>query len=407
MRPLFKDDTFDFLARIALGSASARCADVGEVFATLDGLRDGDADGWVQRWSATARRLEAEAIARRDAGHDRSAAAAFLRAAKYYETATYQAYAAKGPNPFLALWEDYRRCWELFLALSGLDVERVAIPYDGTTLPGFFLRAGAGRRRTLVFNNGSDGSMVDAWGGCALDGLARGWNVLLFDGPGQGAALVRQGLFFRPDWEAVVTPVVDMLVARDDVDPARLAIMGVSQGGYWVPRALAYEHRLAAGVADPGVVDVSATMTAHLPGSMVRLLASGEREAFDRDVRRWTRLSRKASAQMAFRFRPYGLDSPFDVYRRAMESRLSDEEIARIRTPLLVTAPEDERFWPGQSAALYAKLPGRKALMEFTAAEGADLHCEPMAGCLRGERVFDWLDEVVPADAAEAPGRPA
>ncbi len=398
MRPLFRDDSFDFLARIALGSASARCSDVGEVLATLDGMKDGDADDWVRRWRATAERLEAEGDARLSAGHERSAAAAFLRAAKYFELATYAAYDGKGADPFVPLWEAYRRCWDLFLAHGGMTWEHVALPYDGTTLPGYFLRSGAGRRRTLVFANGSDGSMVDAWAGCGLDGLARGWNVVLFDGPGQGAALVRQGLYFRPDWEAVLTPVLDALTARDDVDPARVAVMGVSQGGYWVPRALAYEHRFAAAIADPGVMDVSTTMTAHLPGSMQRMLASGDRAGFDRDIHRWNAISRKAGRQMAFRFRPYGLDSPYDVFRRAMEFRLSDEEITRIDTPLLVTSPEDERFWPGQSVQLHAKLPGPTRLLPFTAAEGANLHCEPMAGCLRGERVFDWLDEVVPGD---------
>ena len=398
MRQLFKDDSFDFLARIALGAASARCSDVGEVLATLDGMKDGDADDWVRRWRATGERLEAEAHARCAAGHGRSAAAAFLRAAKYFETATCGAYAANGPDPFVGLWEAYRRCWDLFLAHGGFACESVAIPYDGTTLPGYFLRGGAGRRRTLVFANGSDGSMVDAWAGCGFDGLARGWNVLLFDGPGQGAALVRQGLHFRPDWEAVLTPVVDILAGRDDVDPGRIAVMGVSQGGYWVPRALAYEGRFAAAVADPGVVDVSTTMTAHLPASMRRMLEAGDRAGFDRDIHRWNAVSRKAGRQMTFRFRPYGLESPYDVFRRAMTFRLEDDEIARIRTPLLVTSPESEQFWPGQSEELYGKLHGPRALLPFTAAEGANLHCEPMAGCLRGERVFDWLDEVVAAD---------
>src|SRR3712207_8231169 len=81
--------------------------------------------------------------------------------------------------------------------------------------------------------------------------LARGWNAMTYDGPGQNAALVRQGLPFRPDWEHVLTPVVDALVGRADVDPARIAVMGVSQGGYWVPRALASEHRVVAAAADP------------------------------------------------------------------------------------------------------------------------------------------------------------
>ena len=73
-------------------------------------------------------------------------------------------------------------------------------------------------RRTLIFNNGSDGSVVGAWTDGIACALARGWNAMTFDGPGQNAALVRQGLAFRPDWEKVITPVVDSLSARADVD---------------------------------------------------------------------------------------------------------------------------------------------------------------------------------------------
>jgi hypothetical protein len=111
----------------------------------------------------------------------------------------------------------------------------------------------------VVLNNGSDGptSHMGLFGGWVA--LERGWHAMTFDGPGQQAALFLQGMPFRPDWEAVLTPVVDAMVARPDVDPGRLAVIGVSQAGYWVPRALAFEHRFAAAVADPGVVDVTSS----------------------------------------------------------------------------------------------------------------------------------------------------
>jgi len=195
----------------------------------------------------------------------------------------------------------------------------------------------------------------------------------------------------------VVTPVVDVLVARPDVDPDALAIAGVSQGGYWVPRALAFEHRLAAGVADPGVIDVSTTLLDQVPHAMAKLIDAGEKEKFDHQMALAFRFSKATAATVAFRFHPYGLASTYDVYRRAMEFHLHDDDIARITTPLLVTDPEDEQFWPGQAAELHDKLPGTKALMPFTAAEGANWHCEPMAVGLRNERVFDWLDDQVPA----------
>jgi hypothetical protein len=84
-----------------------------------------------------------------------------------------------------------------------------------------FFRASSYFRTAGVMLNFSNGAAA----------LARGYNVLTFDGPGQGAALLQQGLVLRPDWEAVITPVVEYLLTRADVDPARIALIGLSLGG--------------------------------------------------------------------------------------------------------------------------------------------------------------------------------
>ena len=126
MKAFFKDDSFDFLTRIALGATFYRCADVGEVLATIDGVKDGNGAQWVAAWTATAERLEAEAATRLAAGHRRSAAAAHLRAAKYHETASYAAYLEMGPEKGVArfdeLWERYRAAWDAFLGAGAWPI---------------------------------------------------------------------------------------------------------------------------------------------------------------------------------------------------------------------------------------------------------------------------------------------
>lgn len=67
----------------------------------------------------------------------------------------------------------------------------------------------------------------------------------------------------------------------------------------------------------------------------------------------------------------------------------------RIRTPMFITDPENEQFWPGQASKLAGMLPGEKVLSAFTAAEGANFHCQPLARTLTEQRMFDWLDEVL------------
>jgi hypothetical protein len=403
VRPFFKNDDFNFLTEIALGSVYWQAADVGEVLTTVDRIHDGKARSWVDEWTATADRLVQLAAASAAAGRAASAAGQYLRGSLYYSLATYSADAAGEPGLFGSLWERHRAAWDRFVDLAdfgGAAAERIEIPYEGTTLPGYFFRSGppGTPRRTLIFNNGSDGSVVGALTGGIADALERGWNAMTFDGPGQNAALVRQGLAFRPDWEQVITPVVDFLSARADVDPGKLALLGVSQGGYWVPRALAFEHRIAAAVADPGVVDVSTTILGHLPHAMIKLLESGEREKFDRDVDWTLKISPSTRSLLALRMRPYGVSAPYDFFSLARDYALTDQVIAQISTPVLVTDPDNEQFWPGQSRELFEKLPGEtKAIIAFTQEDGADSHCEPVASGLRGERIFDWLDGHVPA----------
>ena len=398
MRPFFRDDDFDFATANVLGGVFHRAADVGEVLTTVSRIRDGKARSWVEEWTATAERLDADARADAAAGRPYSAAARSLRAASYYAAAYGAADRTDDAGLFASLWERHRTAWDRFVDCSDLDVERVDIPYEGTTLPGYVFRSGpAGEpRRTLVYNNGSDGSVVGAWVRGIADALARGWNAMTFDGPGQNAALVRQGLHFRPDWEHVVTPVVDHLAGRPDVDAGKIALMGVSQAGYWVPRAVAFEPRVAAAVADPGVVDVSAVMLGQLPHALVELLDAGNQRKFDQEMSWALTLSPRTRRMMATRMRPYGTTSPFEFFTAARAYTLTDDVVARITCPVLITDPDHEQFWPGQSQRLHTMLPG-SSIVRFTEDEGADSHCEPTANGLRGERVFDWLDEHVPA----------
>jgi hypothetical protein len=389
----FKDDEQEFLTSIALGSAAYRCAEAGEVLAATAAVHDGDRETWVTAWLALADRVRAIA----DGASGVSARDAYLRAAMYYGLAAFPALGTKQAERWPQIWRSGRDAWARAAELMGGEV--VAIPYEGdVAMPGWLFRpAGDGPFPLVILNNGSDGANVDVWvqGGAAA--LERGYAALVFDGPGQNAMLHEHEIGFRPDWEHVITPIVDWALAQPGTDGERLALLGVSQAGYWVPRAVAFEHRIAAAVADPGVMDVASSWMSHVPASLRKQLDKGDREGFDRSMKWGMRFSKQARFQMAFRAHPYEIDDPFDVYKAVQEYRLDDETIAAIRCPMLVCDPENETFWPGESEALYAKLTGPKELVRFTAAEGADLHCEVKAPTLRNQRVFDWLDRTLGA----------
>jgi dienelactone hydrolase len=389
----FEDEEFNFVFNMMLGGAYYGLADVGVCLAIADQITDGDAASAVQAMTAAGDRYAAIADQALAAGHRVSARDAYLQAANYLFHASFFVDRMGAPERFGPIWLRHQALWDQGTALLDPPVEHVRIAYEGTSLPGFFYSVdGSGRRRPLLlFNNGSDGGNAFAWASGIAPALQRGYNCLTFWGPGQGTALVLQQLYFRPDWERVITPIVDYALTRPDVDPARIAIMGGSQGGYWVPRAVAFEPRIAAAVADGGVWDVSTSWTDRLPPELVQLLDAGDRTTFNQIMDEGMREDHELAAQVAFRTRPYGLPTLFDTIQAARQYTL-DGVVQRIRCPMLITDPEGESFWPGQSQKLYDALPGPKVLVRFTEAEGADLHCEPKAPALRAQRIFDWLD---------------
>ena len=190
--------------------------------------------------------------------------------------------------------------------------------------------------------------------------MARGYAALVFDGPGQNSMLWLHGVPWRHDWEKVITPVVDLLAARADVDPARIALSGLSQGGYWVPRALAFEHRIAAGICDPGVMDVFTIMSKSLPPEMLPLLDAGAKDDFDKYFAMGMQAAPPAALQeVKWRMKPYGTTSYFEWYTAARAFNLRDVA-GQIECPVFIADPDDEQFWPGQSKELaeQAHLPG-------------------------------------------------
>ena len=98
--------------------------------------------------------------------------------------------------------------------------------------------------------------------------VERGYNVLAFDGPGQFGPQHREGLHFRPDWEKVITPVVDFALKLPGIDPGKIALMGISFGGELAPRAAAFEKRIAALIANDGIYDYGAANLALVPAEL-------------------------------------------------------------------------------------------------------------------------------------------
>jgi hypothetical protein len=398
----FYEGDWDFSVRLLLGKSTRGGTDIGEVLATVAKVKPKDDEGWFAAWVALGERIAGIAESSAAGGHRVSAARAYLRAANYYATAVNAISALdEGTDRLLPTFRAHRAAWEGFLATTHWPVERIDIPYQGSSMPGWFFRPdnAEGPRKTLVMTLGSDEAITGIWGQGVEGGLERGYNVVLYEGPGQQSMLFERGMPFRPDWEQVLTPVVDYLLTRDDVDPDELGLYGVSQGGYWVPRALAFEHRFAAAIADGGVVDVSRTWTQHIPHRLLAAYQKGDKERFDKEMGWAFHLPGTRAAKLAwnFRSRPYGV-SGYSAALDAVAQYDLTEVAGQIRTPLYVIDADGDQFFGGQPAELAALVPG-STYARFTQAEGASFHCQPLARELTEQRMFDWLDDQI-ADKA-------
>jgi hypothetical protein len=389
----FKDTGFDFVTRSMIGYAAQGVMDVGQVFATIADVVDGDADSWYAAWRKTAEKLHAQAKESLSAGHIATAHRRFLAASEGYAQAIAFADGQTDKSTFTPTFALQTECWEGFVDASAGCIDRVAVPYDESSLPGFLFRPDASgiKRPTLVMTNGSEGSKSGLWAWGVAATLARGWNAFIYDGPGQQNMLFDKGIPFRGDWEAVLTPIVDCLLDRSDVDGGALFAYGCSQAGYWVTRALAFEHRFVAAVVDPGVMDVSVPWLTAMPAQVVAALKSGDKEAFNGMVAAAMKNPKMAEV-VAARGRPFAKPTPYETFIAAMTYNVRDV-VGQIKTPMLITDPDEETFWPGQSRELYDHLSGERKIIHFSREDGANWHCEPMGRAEVEMKMLDYLQD--------------
>jgi hypothetical protein len=395
----FADPSFDFETRSLFGDIHYGAGDVGEMLTAVANVVDGDATSWVAEWRSLAGRIQAIGDESLNGGHRVSARNAYLRAAVYHAAANVFVDGTDDADAQLKSgFAEHRKCFDLHVGLLDPPAIPIAVPYEDGHLPGYlFIPADDGvARPTVILNNGSDAAVTFLWPGLGQPGLDRGYNVVVFDGPGQQSMLFEHGIPFRPDWEHVITPLVDFLSERPEIDPSKIVLYGTSQGGYWVPRAAAFEHRLAAVVADPGVVDVATKWKDNIPKELVAMLEAEDEKGFTAAMTSARAHWGPAMQQeIAWRAKPYGNQpSDYATFRRVEEFRLSDE-IKDIKAPIMITDPEGEQFWQGQSRRLFDAVTGTKVIVPFTKAEGADLHVEPMGRSLLEQRMYDWLDDVL------------
>ena len=354
-----------------IGESEEMCAPLQEA------ARQPDAAGVLafrQTWANMADKLCALAEEDERRGRLISAGDKLGRAATYYQTAErLQGHNAPGR---LELYQKFRAIFDRGVKLARENCERVKIPYGDTHLAALYVRAEgvSGRAPILVQLNGLDSTKemkyrvgLPAW-------LAkRGVSSLVVDQPGTGEALRLQGLHAVYNTEIWASKVVDWLETRDDVDPKRIGCEGVSLGGYYCPRAVAFEPRFACGVVWGANHDW-------------------------RDVQK-KRLAREGNLPVPHYWEHvrwvWGAKD-MDEFMRIAENVHLDGVLDRIKVPFLVTHGEADSqiplAWAHRTYEQLINSPKRE-LKIFTDREGGKQHSSFDNSANAGAYIADWVAE--------------
>ncbi len=385
MKLFFDDQAFDGQLQRSVGKCDGGMANVGECLAIAAAITPGDRDSWFQAWSAFGHGLVEQADAALAAGHPVSARGAYLRASEYHRQSFF-------------FHRDDLDCDELRTGYAAsVAAFRAALPllaHAGEVLDSpvsgylFAPSEGSGPLPTLLHIGGYDGTAEELYASVA-SALDRGYAFAAVDGPGQGGELYDRGVVMRPDWEHVVPGMVDALAGHRWVDPERIVLVGRSFGGVLAPRGAAGEPRLAAMVADPGQFDMGATLRARLGDLMDRADDPAAAEQFE------SLLTIPAVRDLfAPRMVTHGVTTA-QAYCAEMLRFTNADTVGQVTCPSYVTDNETDLISSGQGQVLFDHLTCPKQFRRFTAAEGAEGHCEGMAPVVFWTAALDWLDDLL------------
>jgi dienelactone hydrolase len=356
----------------ALASGGA----IGEVIKVVDALQgaadDYDKEAWYAAWRGLGDHLWQQGEIELTADHPRSARGSFLRACSYYQWSI--AY-MDHEDPRKA--DTHRRSIDAFARYAERcepPIEHAEVPYEETSFPAWFVpgAGGAARKPAVIYLPGLDSTKEQGLP-FALAMAERGFGVLLPDGPGVGEAVQFRGMPNRYDYEVPGKAAFDYLASRPDVDPSRIAAVGVSMGGYRAPRFAAFEPRLAGCVAWGAIWDWAVVWASRIANERGNVPVPHSHVM-------WV----------------MGAGSIDEVTRIVQDWRL--EPVAgQIRCPLLVTHGEQDAQIPVEQAYQLYEAAGspQKELKIFTEAEGGSAHSQNDNRLLAYAYIGDWLEDVL------------
>ena len=396
----FADAEMEFQLIRQMGAARYGGAAVGECLALAQRIESGMPASWVSTFADAAARQEADAQRRAARGHAVSAHDQYLVASNSYRAAEYYCGIADPRHAQLGLRS--RACFLAAMQLHGHPFEALTLVLDGTPLPAYRVRpasAGDAPCKTLMIVSGYDGTLEETYLAYGRAALERGYQLLLFAGPGQMDTMRwHPHLAFMPETERVAALALDYLLARPDTDAARLALMGISFGGYFATRMAVHEPRIRALIANSPIVDLHAYMVSFVGFDPAQLPDAEDFRLADIDHIPDSVAPPQTREMMRNLILRFGQDSFKRTYQRLRNFCVDGEGLARIRCPALGLVGSGEGAEPlAQHARFLRHVAGAEGHV-FGPEEGAEGHCQSGNLAFSAAVALDWLDEALDLD---------
>ncbi|TET44616.1 MAG: alpha/beta hydrolase [Dehalococcoidia bacterium] len=378
----FPDNYTWTLATMICLNSGGRIAEVDEACRPLKEIaKRGEApealEQWYQSWKRVAERVEQLAVHDEESGHPLSAGRKYLRASLYYIAA--ERLMTNLDSRKVQVYKQVLSAFKKGVQLRREPVEFVEVPFQGSSLPSlFFPGIGDGRRPCMVHFGGFDSLKEILYTRIGHEFRLRGISLLIVDHPGVGEALRLRNLYSAPNTEVPAAACVDYLETHPDVDPDRIGIMALSLGGYYAPRAAAFEKRFKCCVAWGAMWDFNKM------GRKRSIVEEDEYASVPSFQATWV----------------FGKNTPEEALEVMKELTL-EEVIDKVTCPLLVVHGENDRqvpLWQAEKTIEAAvNSPGRK-LKVFTLAEGGAEHCGTDNSAMQVDYMADWVAEILGGD---------
>ncbi len=322
-----------------------------------------------------------------------SSGKARLRASNYYRTSEFFLHPKDERRKSI-----FRKSVENFYTgLNNLRInhEILKVPYQSKLLKAVYYTGGKGSKTKplIVAHGGYDSTQEEVYFFLVAAALERGYSVLTFAGPGQGAAIREQGLTFTPEWEKPTGAVLDTFISRYG-KPNKIVLIGTSLGGYLAPRAAAYDKRIDGVVAFNVCYDFQSAALKQVPEFVRSLYKKGYKNL----VNGLFRMRMKSNPGIRWGIRnaewTMGAKNPsdllfiFDKYNLRADSK-------NITADVLITAGEKDHFLSLKQVDLFkAALTNARSVTTriFTQNEGGHEHCQQGAFNLFHEYLFEWIE---------------